>query len=206
MVQSSTRSWWLLALCGILEAMCSLMILVAPRSFDGSLALRRFVDSRSMLLQMGILALAAGMCAIAAGLWSARRDSSWLLMLNGLGCSAFGAMVALGASRPVGFRSLALLVALAAASLGVFEGMAARRGRAHLAEEWLAGAAAVVSFAFAGVFLAFAVRWIRLEPSPSAQTFNWLGSYFAFNSICMLGLAMRRFKPREPIHRMAKAF
>lgn len=205
MIQSSTRSWWLLALCGVFDAMFSLMILFAW-SFDGSLALSAYIDSRSTIALMGMLALAAGICALAAGSWNVRRGSSWLLIVNGFACATLGVMVTLGASRPVTFRSIALVVAVMAASLGAYEGMAARKLRARLSEEWLAGVAAAIAIAFAAAFLGFALRWIRLDPSPSAQTFNWLGSYFGFSAICMLALAIRQFMQPGPVHRMAKAF
>jgi hypothetical protein len=48
----------------------------------------------------------------------------------------------------------------------------------------------VVSVGFAVVFLGFVLRWIKLDSSPSAQTFHWLGSYFGFTAICMVGLAL----------------
>ena len=50
-----------------------------------------------------------------------------------------------------------------------------------------------------GVFLGFVFGWIKLEPSPSAQTVHWLGSYFGFSSICMLGLALAYLRPPSAI-------
>jgi hypothetical protein len=61
----------------------------------------------------------------------------------------------------------------------------------------------VVSVGFAVVFLGFVLRWIKLDPSPSAQTFNWLGSYFGFTAICMVGLALRRNGLRIHMDRMS---
>jgi hypothetical protein len=66
-------------------------------------------------------------------------------------------------------------------------------------DSWLLTAAGVVAVGFAGVFLGFVFGWIRLDPSPSAQTFHWLGSYFGFSSICMLGLALGYFRRRQPV-------
>jgi hypothetical protein len=60
-----------------------------------------------------------------------------------------------------------------------------------LMDEWLLGAAGVASVGFALVFFAFMSRWIRLDPASPTQTLLWLGSYFGFSAICMLGLALR---------------
>jgi hypothetical protein len=79
----------------------------------------------------------------------------------------------------------------------------ARTLRGHLADEWIFGAAGMVSVGFAVAFLALALRWIKLEPSPSSQTFHWLGSYFGFSAICILGMALRQLRPGAAIHRMA---
>jgi uncharacterized membrane protein HdeD (DUF308 family) len=201
-IQPLIKSWWLLALCGVLDAIFSVMIFFM-QSPGRSRILHTFVQSRSTGAQLGVLALAAGACTIAAGIWSARKGASWLLVLNGLACSALGLSVALGATRPIAFRTIALAVVAMAASSGVYELATAWTLRRHLTDEWLLGAAGVVSVGFAVAFLAFALRWIKLEPSPSAQTFDWLGSYFAFSAICMLGLALRRNGLRSHIHRMS---
>jgi hypothetical protein len=55
------------------------------------------------------------------------------------------------------------------------------------------------------VFLGFVFRWIRLDPGPSAQTFYWLGSYFGFGAICMLGLALGHFRPPSAIPSVGKS-
>src|SRR4051794_29268844 len=141
---------------------------------------------------MGGAALAAGACTIAAGLWTARKrnsslPNSWLLVLNGLACGALGTLVMLGMSRPVAFRTIALLIAAMAVSMGWLELAGARTLRGL--DEWLLAGAGVVSVAFAAVFLGFVTGWIRLRPSPSGQTFYWLAAYFAFSAICMIGLA-----------------
>jgi uncharacterized membrane protein HdeD (DUF308 family) len=74
------------------------------------------------------------------------------------------------------------------------------RRRRHVADEWLLGAAGVVSVGFALGFLAFVFRWIKMEPGP-AQTVLWLGSYFAFSGICMLALGLRYAPPLRSISR-----
>ena len=190
MAQSLVKSWWLLALCGVLDALFAVQIVVMG-SRDGSPVLRTFIHSRDAISQLGLLALAAGVCTIAASVWSSRKDNSWLLVLNGVACSSLGILVTLGANRSITFRTIAIVTVIMAISIGLYELAIARTLRGHRTDEWLLGTAGVVSVGFAVVFLGFVLRWIKLDPSPSAQTFHWLGSYFGFTAICMVGLALR---------------
>jgi uncharacterized membrane protein HdeD (DUF308 family) len=190
MTQSLVKSWWLLGLCGVLDALFAVLI-VLMGSRNGSPILHTLIHNRAAILQLGLLALAAGICTIAASVWSSRKDNSWLLVLNGLACSSLGVLVTLGASRSITFRTVALVIVIMAMSVGLYELAIARTLRGHRTDEWLLGTAGVVSVGFAVVFLAFVLRWIKLDPSPSAQTFNWLGAYFCFTAICMVGLALR---------------
>jgi uncharacterized membrane protein HdeD (DUF308 family) len=201
MTQSVVKSWWLLALCGVFDALFAVLIVLMGNS-NGSPNLRIFTHGRNAITQLGLLALTAGVCTIAASVWRSRKDNSWLLVLNGLATSSLGVLVALGATRPITFRTIALVIAIMAMSIGLYELATARGLRGHLIDEWLLGAAGLVSFGFAVVFLAFVLRWIKLDPSPSAQTFNWLGSYFGFTAICMVGLALRLDGLRVHIDRM----
>jgi hypothetical protein len=79
-----------------------------------------------------------------------------------------------------------------ALSLGGYELAKAGLLRQNRAPEWLAGATAIVSLGFAIVFLALVFRWTKLNPTSPAQSFLWLGSYFAFSALCMLGTAGSR--------------
>ena len=188
----------LLVLCSLLYATFSFMILFIW-SPDGFRTLHTFAHYRSSIEQLGLVALAAGICTVATGIWNARETNSWLLVLNGLACTAFGTLVVLGASRPITFRSIAIAIVVMAMSIGLYELVAARTLPGHRVDEWLLTAAGVISIGFASVFLGFVFGWIRLDPSPSAQTFHWLGSYFGFSSICMLVLALGYFGPRSAI-------
>jgi uncharacterized membrane protein HdeD (DUF308 family) len=196
MIQTWTKSWWLLALCGVLNAIFSIMMFLVL-SPEGSWA-RTFLNTRNMAERLGMLALAIGVCTIAAGIWSLRKSNSWLLVLNGLACSTLGLLVR--SNRPVAFRTVALFIVVMAVSIGIYELAIARTSRGRRVDEWLLGVAGIVSFGFALAFLAFVFRWLKLDPSPSAQTFNWLGSYFGFSAICMLGLALLQFMPKTALH------
>ncbi len=170
MTQSLVKSWWLLALCGVLDALFAVLI-VLMGSPDGSPNLRTLIHSRAAFSQLGLLAMAAGVCTIAAGVWGSRKDNSWLLVLNGLACSSVGLLVTHGATRPIAFRTIALAIVIMAMSIGLYELATARTLRGHLLDEWLLGAVGVVSVGFAVAFLAFAfpgsnsIRVHRHRPS-----------------------------------------
>ena len=57
-----TKAWWLLALCGVLDAMHAAMNLLVLNP-EGSLNFRRFA-LRDSVWDMGLLALAAGASAL----------------------------------------------------------------------------------------------------------------------------------------------
>jgi len=185
-------------LCSLFYAPFSFMILFiwSPNGFR---TLHTFAHYRSSIEQLGLVALPAGVCTVATGIWNAREANSWLLVLNGLACSALGTVVVLGASRQITFRSIAIAIVVMAVSIGLYELVTAKTLPRHRVDEWLLTAAGVIAIGFGGVFLGFVFGWIRLDPSPSAQTFDWLGSYFGFSSICMLVLAWGYFRPRSAI-------
>ncbi|MGA2887611.1 MAG: hypothetical protein ABSE51_06130 [Terracidiphilus sp.] len=197
MIQPTRKSQWLLVMSGIFCATSSLMTFSMLGS-DGSVILRSLVQSRDTMAQMGMCALAAGLCTIVCGIWSLRIGNSWLLILNGLSCAVLGLLVTIGATttRPTAFRSLAPMIVVMAASIGAYELAAARTLRDKPADEWLLGAAGMISAGLAVVFLAFVFRWIKLEASPSGQTFQSLGSYFGFSALCMVGLVLRPPRPQ----------
>jgi hypothetical protein len=170
-------AWWLLALCGILEALHAAINLSMA---NPSLILRRFA-STAVVWDMGILALAAGACAIAAGLWSRGKDCSWLLALHGLALGAFGVVaVSPLVKGPLSFRPVSLLFAVMAASIGAFA--LGSRGK------WfpIAAGAALIGFAISFIAVGFLFR-LR----PPELFFVWMSSFFALCAAFMLWLAFR---------------
>jgi uncharacterized membrane protein HdeD (DUF308 family) len=192
-MQTLIKSWGLLALCGVLDAIISVI------NFDHA---GNGFHSRAPVTNMGMLALAAGACTIAAGIWSSRRGKSWLLVLNGLAFGALGLILTGIFGSRTQFRTIAVLIVVMAMSIGIYELVTARtlRRQHHVADEWLLGAAGVASVGFALVFFAFVFGWIKLEPGPS-QTVLWLASYFGFSAVCMLGLGLRYAPPLRSISR-----
>jgi uncharacterized membrane protein HdeD (DUF308 family) len=179
------KNSWPLALCVVLDAMIS--VIYFAHAGNG------FHASKDVVF-LGRLTLAAGICTIAAALWNSRNGRSWLLLLNGLALGALGLILTGIFGSRISFRTIALLVILMAVSVGIFEMGSARilRRQRHVTEGWLLAAAGVVSLGFAVMFLALGLNWIKLDPGSPGQTLLWLGSYFGFSAICMLGLGPRR--------------
>ena len=182
------KGWWLLVLCGIIDAMhASINLLMIPL-YTRPVIFLRFPSDAAW--DMGLLALSAGACAIAAGLWSAGREHSWLLSLHGLALAAYGAIVVFPLIKgPLSFKPVSLLLTAMAASLGAF---AVETARAHwriTRERWfpVAAGAASIAFAFSFIVVGF-LRMIRLEPP---IFWGWMSSYFVLCAMFMLWLAFR---------------
>jgi hypothetical protein len=182
-----SKIWWLLGLCGILDAMCAAMNLLMM-DLDGSLGLRRFA-SATVVWDMGMLALAAGACVLVAGLWNGGRSNCWLLSLHGLALSAFGLIAISPPVRgPLSFRPISLLFVLMSVSMGVFALRTAQSRRTGVADKrffYLSGAA---SFGFAVSFMVFGFGGIRLEPH---AFWVWMSLYFGLCALFLLYLALR---------------
>ena len=178
MIQRLMSKWWWLGLCVASEVAISVFYF-----YHAAYG----VHSPDAVGLLGKLTLAAGVCTIAAGALTTTEGKRWLLVLNGLCCSSLGLYLTFWARSA--FRTMAVLIVLMAMSLGTYELATAGRLRTQRALEWLAGAAGIVSLGFAVVFLAFVFRWIKLKPASPAQTFLWLGSFFGFSALCMLGTA-----------------
>lgn len=181
MIQTLLKHWWLLALCGVLNAMISVIYL--------SHTTHGFAHGPVALL--GYLTLAVGACTTAAGIWNLREAKSWLLVLNGLACLRLGVILTFWTHRPVAFRTIALLIVVMALSIGIYQFATVLTLRRHLADEWLVGAAGVISVGFAFAFFAFVLGWMSLIPGSPGQSLYWLGYYFGFSAICILGMAVR---------------
>ena len=203
MIQTLIKNWWLLALCGVLDAIYSVTNLLMQGP-DGSLTLRQYAVPGTVVF-LGKVALAAGACTIAAGIWRSAQGKSWILVLNGLALGALGAIFTFW-TGPLALRTIALLLVVMAMSIGIFEWVIARalRRQRYVANEWFLGLAGAASVGFALAFFAFAFGWIKLEPG-SHSDFHWSGSYFGFTAICMLGLALRLHSLRAAIHRRASS-
>jgi uncharacterized membrane protein HdeD (DUF308 family) len=205
MIQTLIKNWWLLALCGVLHAASAVMnLFMFMQGPNWSPALSTFAI-RSAGMLMCRLAIAAGACSIVAGIWSSRKDRSWLLVLNGLALGAYG-LIPLFWRGPLSFLVFARLLVVMAMTIGILALATARtlRRQRHFPDGWFFGLAGAVSVGFALALFALAFRWIQLEPRVfHSSVFLWLGSYFALSAICMLGMGLRLHHLRAAIHGMA---
>lgn len=182
MIQTLIKKWLLLALCGVLNAIIS--VIYFSHAGNG-------FHTTSAVVSLGEFTLAGGACMMAAGIWSFGKNRFLLLLLSGLASSALGLLFILWRG-PLAFRTIALLIVVMAMSIGIYELAAVRTFRRQLAEDWLLRAAGAASVGFALAFLAFAFHWIKLDqPGSPGQSLRWMGFYFGFCAICMPGLALQ---------------
>lgn len=193
MIETLIGNWWLLALRGVLAVIFS-VITFMMRSSAETITLREFATKGTVIF-LGILALAAGACTIAAGIWTATRHKWWLLVVDGLAVSAAGLVLIL--SNRISFQVVTSLFVALAIAVGVSELITARTLRHHVPDEWFLVLAGAASVGFALAFL-----WMKPEV---ATAFNWLGAYSAFSAICMAALALRLRNLRRTIHRIAQS-
>ena len=153
-----------------------------------SLTYQVFGSNLSAVWDMGLLALAAGACTIAAGLWSGGKDHSWLLSLHGFALAAFGAIIVSPlVEGPLSFRPVSLLFTVMAASVGAFALHTARAQRRNTrGGRWFPIAVGAASIAFAFSFVAVGFLKI-IKP----MFFSWMSSYFVLCAVFMLWLAFR---------------
>jgi hypothetical protein len=175
-------------LCGIADVMCAAMhVLMINRLLD-PLGLRRFTPANGVW-DIGVLALAAGACAIAVGLWNSGRTMAWLLSLHGLALGAFGLIGVSPLVRgPLGFRPVSLLFVLMAVSLGAYAFGAAQSRKSSVHDRWFFTLCGAALLGYACSFIAVGFGWVRLEPWYSYWI--WMSSYFAFTALCMLRMAL----------------
>ena len=186
--RAMSRIWWLLAMCGIADAMCAAMNLLMLNP-DRSPSLFRLAP-RSTVWDMSMLALWAGACAIAAGLLNSGRDSHWLLSLHGLALGAFGLIGVSPLIRgPLSFRPISLLFVVTALCVGAFAFRTAQTQRSGALYSWFLSVSGAASIGFAFSFMAVGFGWVRLKPPHTYWI--WMTSYFAFCAIFMLTLAWR---------------
>ena len=188
MIETLTKNWLVLALCGVFDAMISVIYFMMLET-DGPLTFHAWGGTIAFL---GELTLAAGACAIVAGIWRSTKGKCWLLVVNGIALGALGLIYYAFTHFRISFLTIALLIVLIAVSIGMLELFTARtlRQQRHVADGWFLSLAGAASFGFAFIFFSLGFRLIKLGPG-SHLDLLWLGSYFCFSAICMLGLALR---------------
>jgi uncharacterized membrane protein HdeD (DUF308 family) len=185
MTQKFSRNWPLV-LAGVLQAAFAILNLLMRD--PEAVTLRRVMTESTTMLQAQ-LALAAGLCTLAAAIWSYRKSRSWLLALDGLALIVYGTLPVIWSDRPLSFRPLfALLLLVMAMSVGTLALESARRVRGYVAQRGVLGFAGTATIAFALAFVALDLRGIGMMPPRSF--FLLLGSFFASCAVCLLGVSL----------------
>jgi uncharacterized membrane protein HdeD (DUF308 family) len=182
LIETLNKNRLLLGLVGVLQMMMAVIYFVMEDA-AGPITLHAWNSTVSLL---GLIAIAAGVLTVAAGIWRSAQGKCWLLVLNGLALSALGVIYYGFTRSPISLLSIACLIIVMALSLAALELVTARALRRS---KWLLTLAAVASGGFGFVFLALGLGWIRLELG-SRLDFLCFGAYFGFSAICMLTLAL----------------
>jgi uncharacterized membrane protein HdeD (DUF308 family) len=193
-MRSLTKAWWLLAVCGVLEAVIAIIYFIMENA--NPLTFHRW---NVTVMLLGRLTLAAGVCLIAAGIWRSFKTKAWLLALNGLVLSALGTIYIFFVGSRISFRTIALLIILMAITAAIPELQTARIMWRYGAPGWLLALAGALSVGFALVFLVLGFGGLKVEPG-SHRELLWLGFYFVFSAVCMLGFALRPNISRQAIN------
>jgi hypothetical protein len=186
--RSLGKVWWLLALCGIVDAMCAAMNLLMLNP-DESLSVRGFALPNAVW-GMSMLSIGAGACAITVGLRNLGKHYCWLLSLHGLALFAFGVIGVSPLVRgPLSFRPISLLFVLMSVSAGAFALGTSQTPRAGAPDRWFLSLSGVASLGFALSFIFVGFGWLRLGPPQSFWI--WMSSYLGLCAVFMLYLALR---------------
>ena len=188
MFKTLVGNWWLLALCGLLQLAISTIYAIMERT-GGPVFSQSWIGTVELA---GKLAIAAGLCTIAAALWRSRNGRSWGLALNGIALAALG-FTQYGLTRfRISIATVAALIIVMAITMGLVELEVARdfRRRHHIGDGWLFGLAGIVSVSLVLPWLALGLRWVGLQPG-SRLDLLWLASYFGVAAVSMIALAAR---------------
>jgi uncharacterized membrane protein HdeD (DUF308 family) len=192
MIRTLINNWWLLALRGVF-AMAFAILAFSLRRLAESFLTRPIVHAGVVVI-FGLLALAAGICTIAAAVRRADKDKSHLLLWDGVAVCIAGLVIVLAPKLELTW--LVDIVAIWAVVIGVLELLIARRLRRHIPAEW--------SLAFAGMgSLCLGVYFLLQRSNEGASLLLWLAVYAAFSAVTILVQAYRLRALRSSIHAVA---
>ena len=169
------RSWWVLALQGVLALTFGILAVLWPGA--------------TLLVLVALFAawmLISGAAATYASLKNRRSDKAWWLVLL-LGLVSFAAGVIAVFNPGMTILVLVLLMGANALITGVLQIVIAVRLRKTIEREWLLALAGIVSIVFGVLVLVF--------PAAGALAMVWLVSFYAvFTGTLLLILALRARK------------
>lgn len=186
MIQTLTKNWWLMALCGVFYVPISVIYFILYYAGPGSTP----YIWNEIIPVSGRFVLAAGVCSIAA---AKSMSSFWalLLVLNGLALSVFGG-IGYFWRGPLSFGLFLELIVVMAMSAGILALAIARTLRSRDQDKWFFGLAGASSVGVGVAFLALVNGWIQLERRAFHPAgFLWVCIYFAFAAILMLAIGLR---------------
>jgi uncharacterized membrane protein HdeD (DUF308 family) len=173
MLELMTRTWWILALRGVVAVVFGLLALIWPE-----------ITLLALVYVFGAYALVDGVFAVVAGIRGrepAGGGRGWLLLEGLLGV---GAGIVAFLWPDITALALLWLIAFWAILTGILEIVAAIRLRRVLNNEWLLAVAGVLSIIF-GLIL---VIW----PGSGAVGLVWLiGIYAIVFGVALVALALR---------------
>jgi len=166
------RSWWMLALQGIVALLFGVLALLLPG-----------LTLLWLVAMFAAYALITGAIALYGAVKNRTMDKGWwLILLLGLVSVAAGVLAIFNP----GLTALALVLLMGANALvtGALEIAVAIRLRKTVRNEWLLILAGLVSIIFGGLVLAF--------PGAGALALVWLISFYAvLSGVLLLSLAFR---------------
>lgn len=193
MIRFLIRNWWLLAVRGVL-ALVFAALAISLQPLSRSFVLRPIIHAGIVVL-FGLLAIAAGICTIAASTRGADQDRFHLMFWDGIAICAASLIILL-----VPWLDLWLLVRLVAAwalIAGIVEFLAALRLRRHLSDEWSLALAGTASF-FLGAYFLYS------RPQTESTLLRWLALYALFAGVTVLVLAFRLRSLGKTSHELAR--
>jgi uncharacterized membrane protein HdeD (DUF308 family) len=193
MIRVLIHNWWLLALRGLFAALFAIFAF-SLRTAKGTWLLSAMAAAGLVVL-FGLLAIAAGLCTVAAALRGAGPERSHLLLWDGIAICVFGAVI-LFAPR-LDLIWLVNSIAVVAIVVGVLEAMMAFRLQHHIPDAWTLTLAGAVSFCLGAYFL-------LARTTGTESMLAWLGLYAGFSAFAILAVALRLHSLQSSVHELAR--
>ncbi len=170
--ESLVRSWWVVALRGVVAVIFGLITLFRPG-----------LTLAALILTFGVFAVANGLFAIWSAIANRRGESGWvMLLISGVLSIAIGLLT----FASPGVTGIVLLYFIAGWAIvtGIGEIATAIRLRKLIQGEWLLILAGVLSIAF-GILVA-------VSPGAGALAVTlWIGGYALLFGVLLIALAFR---------------
>jgi len=166
------RTWWVMALRGLIAIIFGVLTLIWPE-----------IAVEALVLLFGAYVLVDGIFAIISAIGGRKEHRQWwLVLLEGIAGVAFG-VITIGWPR-ITTVVLLLLIAGWAVATGILQIVAAILLRKELKSEWLLILGGILSLVF-GVLLA-------IQPQAGAIALVWLiGAYAVVFGVLLIALAFR---------------